>query len=221
MGLIEAGGASRRVDSDALSSSRLQQTTNMAVRLFCKPLHTTRVLRLSSQSVISGNVLYKRSALSTVPGQGNPEIIESLPNTANEKRPIGEKKGSSSSSSVNTGDFGDLATGDGSKADWSRSFFGLSAEPFPKEVADVLQAPLEPLDVEIKPGDYNQHLFYRRDYKSLTDGLLYLPEIKYRRILNKAFGPGGWGLAPRTETNVGPKVVSREYALVCLGRCVL
>jgi len=48
--------------------------------------------------------------------------------------------------------------------------------------------------------------------------MIYLPEIKYRRILNKAFGPGGWGLAPRSETNVGPKVVSREYALVCLGR---
>lgn len=47
---------------------------------------------------------------------------------------------------------------------------------------------------------------------------MYLPEIKYRRILNKAFGPGGWGLAPRSETNVGPKVVSREYALVCFGR---
>ena len=53
------------------------------------------------------------------------------------------------------------------------------------------------------------------------DGIIYLPEIKYRRILNKAFGPGGWGLAPRSETNVGPRIVSREYALVCLGRCSL
>lgn len=52
------------------------------------------------------------------------------------------------------------------------------------------------------------------------DGLIYLPEIKYRRVLNKAFGPGGWGLAPRSETNVGPKIVSREYALVCQGRFV-
>jgi len=52
----------------------------------------------------------------------------------------------------------------------------------------------------------------------IIDGLIYLPEIKYRRILNKAFGPGGWGLAPRSETNVSSKVVSREYALVCLGR---
>lgn len=52
------------------------------------------------------------------------------------------------------------------------------------------------------------------------DGLLYLPEIRYRRILNKAFGPGGWGLAPRGETYVTSKTVSREYALVCHGRLV-
>ncbi|KAH8096681.1 mitochondrial genome maintenance protein [Cristinia sonorae] len=87
--------------------------------------------------------------------------------------------------------------------DWSKSYHGLSQQPFPKEVAEVLLAPIDPLDVEIKP-----------------DGLIYLPEIKYRRVLNKAFGPGGWGLAPRSETNVGPKIVSREYALVCLGRLV-
>ncbi|TGZ85352.1 mitochondrial genome maintenance MGM101 [Ascodesmis nigricans] len=93
-------------------------------------------------------------------------------------------------------------TGD-DKIDWSRSFHGMSAEAFPKEAADVLMAPLDPNDIEIKP-----------------DGILYLPEIKYRRILNKAFGPGGWGLAPRGPTTVTEKVVSREYALVANGRLV-
>jgi hypothetical protein len=88
-------------------------------------------------------------------------------------------------------------------SDWSKSYHGLSTQPFSKEVADLLQAPVDPKDIEMKP-----------------DGMIYLPEIKYRRILNKAFGPGGWGLAPRSETNVGPKLVSREYALVCLGRLV-
>ncbi|KAL5003314.1 mitochondrial genome maintenance MGM101-domain-containing protein [Aspergillus recurvatus] len=89
------------------------------------------------------------------------------------------------------------------KIDWTRSFHGLSAEPFPKEVADILLAETEPDEVEIKP-----------------DGILYLPEIKYRRILNKAFGPGGWGLVPRSESIVTPKTVTREYALVCNGRLV-
>jgi hypothetical protein len=87
------------------------------------------------------------------------------------------------------------------EADWGTSFDGMSTEPFPKEVSKVLEAPINEQDVEIKP-----------------DGILYLPEIKYRRILNKAFGPGGWGLAPRTETNVTDKIVSREWALICLGR---
>ncbi|KAL2314974.1 hypothetical protein POMI540_1533 [Schizosaccharomyces pombe] len=86
---------------------------------------------------------------------------------------------------------------------WEKSFFGLSSQPFSKEICDLLTAPLEVDDIEIKP-----------------DGILYLPEIKYRRILNKAFGPGGWGLAPRGNTNVTSKSVSREYALVCHGRLV-
>ena len=34
----------------------------------------------------------------------------------------------------------------------------------------------------------------------LFSGLLYLPEIKYRRILNESFGPGGWALLPRGES---------------------
>lgn len=92
----------------------------------------------------------------------------------------------------------------GDRIDWTRSFHGLSAEPFPKETADILLAPTDPEEVEIKP-----------------DGIIYLPEIKYRRILNRAFGPGGWGLVPRSESIVTPKMVTREYALVCNGRYVL
>ncbi|KAJ7430054.1 mitochondrial genome maintenance MGM101-domain-containing protein [Mycena galericulata] len=91
----------------------------------------------------------------------------------------------------------DLALPEDSATDWSKSYSGLSQQAFSKEIADVLLAPLDPNDIEIKP-----------------DGLIYLPEIKYRRVLNRAFGPGAWGLAPRSETNVGPKIVSREYALV-------
>ncbi len=32
-----------------------------------------------------------------------------------------------------------------------------------------------------------------------ASGTIYLPEIKYRRILHQAFGPGGWALMPRGE----------------------
>ena len=89
----------------------------------------------------------------------------------------------------------------GRQVDWARSFHGLSTEPFSKEAADILLSPISPMDVEVKP-----------------DGIVYLPEIKYRRILNKAFGPGGWGLAPRGESIVTEKAVTREYALVAHGR---
>jgi hypothetical protein len=91
----------------------------------------------------------------------------------------------------------------GSPVDWSRSFHGLSSEPFSEKASDALLAPINPEDVEVKP-----------------DGILYLPEIKYRRILNRAFGPGGWGLAPRGETIVTGKSVTREYGLVVHGRYV-
>ncbi|ODV92418.1 hypothetical protein CANCADRAFT_56084 [Tortispora caseinolytica NRRL Y-17796] len=96
-----------------------------------------------------------------------------------------------------------MAETNGQLIDWSTSFHGLSTEPFAAETASVLQEPIDPEDVEIKP-----------------DGILYLPEIKYRRILNRAFGPGGWGLAPRSQTIVTETTVTREYALICHGRLV-
>ena len=87
--------------------------------------------------------------------------------------------------------------------DWSTSFHGLADAPFSKEAASVLLQPLKAGDVEIKP-----------------DGIIYLPEIKYRRVLNQAFGPGGWGLAPRGASTVTAKAVTREYALLAHGRSV-
>ncbi|TLD28255.1 hypothetical protein PspLS_03886 [Pyricularia sp. CBS 133598] len=97
----------------------------------------------------------------------------------------------------------DGGEGGGATINWSESFHGLGQSPFSPEAAAILMAPLDPEDVEVKP-----------------DGILYLPEIKYRRILNKAFGPGAWGLAPRGDLIVGEKVVTREYALVAHGRYV-
>jgi hypothetical protein len=38
--------------------------------------------------------------------------------------------------------------------DWSKSYAGLSEKAFPKEAADILMAPLEANDIEIKPGAF-------------------------------------------------------------------
>lgn len=43
------------------------------------------------------------------------------------------------------------------RVDWSKSFHGLSVEPFKKEAADVLLAPLDPEEVEVKPGILENH----------------------------------------------------------------
>ncbi|KAF2280274.1 Mgm101p-domain-containing protein [Westerdykella ornata] len=87
--------------------------------------------------------------------------------------------------------------------DWTRSYHGLGSVSFTPEQTEILLGPIEQDDVEVKP-----------------DGIVYLPEIKYRRILNKAFGPGGWGLAPRGESIVTAKLVTREYGLIVQGRLV-
>lgn len=94
-----------------------------------------------------------------------------------------------------------------STQNWSESFHGLGNEPFSKEAQNILYNELPDNDIEITP-----------------DGLLYLPEIKYRRILNKAFGAGAWGLAPRSETLVQMQdfggLLTREYGLIIHGRLV-
>ncbi|GME78410.1 unnamed protein product [Ambrosiozyma monospora] len=90
---------------------------------------------------------------------------------------------------------------------WSATFHGLGNAAFSKEAQEVLYSPIPDNDIEITP-----------------DGLLYLPEIKYRRILNRAFGAGAWGLAPRSETLISKSglggLLTREYGLVIHGRLV-
>lgn len=88
-------------------------------------------------------------------------------------------------------------------AEWRDGYEGIGLRPFPPQIAQVLCEPIDKGDVEIKP-----------------DGLLYLPEIKYRRILNRAFGPGGWGLAPHGEPEITQNILSREWTLICMGRFV-
>nr|BAK48743.1 Mgm101-like mitochondrial DNA packaging protein Glom2 [Physarum polycephalum] len=87
--------------------------------------------------------------------------------------------------------------------DRPKIYDGIAQEPFGTEIASVLMAPIDPMDIEIKP-----------------DGLIYLPEIRYRRILNRAFGPGAWALLPISPPIVERTNLIRTYALYCHGRFV-
>ena len=107
------------------------------------------------------------------------------------------------------GNHGLYANNENTRSFPSDPFQGASQEAFPKEISKILMAPINHDDIEIKP-----------------DGLLYLPEIKYRRILNESFGPGGWALLPRGESlqfqneKEKSQLITREYALFCSGRYV-
>lgn len=83
------------------------------------------------------------------------------------------------------------------------SISDLMPKSFSKEVQAELNTPLPPDDVEIKP-----------------DGVLYLPEIKYRRIMNKVFGQGAWCLIPRGPVLLKDGTLYREYAMYCHGKYV-
>lgn len=82
-------------------------------------------------------------------------------------------------------------------------FYGMGLKTFSDQVSQILMSPINDEDIEVKP-----------------EGLLYLPEIKYRRILLKAFGPGGWGLLPISNVSITSKQVNREYGLICQGRLI-
>ena len=87
-------------------------------------------------------------------------------------------------------------------SDFQSFYGGLFTKQFSPDVVKILSRPIDVSDVEIRP-----------------DGLMYLPEIKYRRILNEAFGPGNWKLVPRSEHykyEVGTQhYLERDYALIC------
>ncbi|KAF9766388.1 hypothetical protein IL306_001223 [Fusarium sp. DS 682] len=86
---------------------------------------------------------------------------------------------------------------------WERSWYGLATKPVTPEQNEILSRPIHPDDVEVKP-----------------DGIIYLPEVKYRRRLNEAFGPMGWGMVHRGDVVIGAQIVTREYALIANGRMV-
>lgn len=172
---------------------------NPSVHLAFKPS-----LRLQAQASTNTASFGNTSPRPTNSAQAPPITAQSpLPNSAPIKKPPPSATPTTSKQDLANG-FGDkpIVLDEGTRqVDWARSFHGLSTEAFSKEAAEILCGPLVTDDIEVKP-----------------DGMIYLPEIKYRRILNKAFGPGGWGLAPRSETIVTPKKVTREYALVAHGR---
>ncbi|KAK7717901.1 hypothetical protein SLS57_006279 [Botryosphaeria dothidea] len=194
------------------SNSRHTYATTSAVRTAPK-----RVVRTASTTTTAArsNTASTTAARRTTPSTSNAAsaVTEAPPTTVRNAAAAPTATTASSSNGASAAPVRDLEEGlqdnpleldpEENSRDWSRSFHGLSSERFSDAAAAALLEPIAADDIEIKP-----------------DGIIYLPEIKYRRILNRAFGPGGWGLAPRGETIVTGKTVTREYGLVAGGRLV-
>lgn len=86
--------------------------------------------------------------VSTGTGVGNPATIESLPNTASELKVASEIPPPNVEPPAITGNNGEAPT------DWSKSYHGLSEQAFSKDVAEILLAPIDPMDIEMKPGEF-------------------------------------------------------------------
>jgi len=184
----------------AASRSQLRQYSRQTLRAqsFQRSLGTTSYRQ---QSNFTPKAVQAQGVSRPPPSSSAPSTTQSPATARSENAAKTETETPLRSLTDGLADPAPILNEDEKQVDWQRSFHGISSSPFSAEQAAVLMQELDYDDIEIKP-----------------DGIVYLPEIKYRRILNKAFGPGGWGLVPRGETIVTSKVVTREYGLVAGGR---
>lgn len=81
---------------------------------------------------------------------------------------------------------------------------GIASAPFDEAARAILSAEVDPAKVRIRP-----------------DGLIYLPGVQYRRLLNRAFGAGAWALRPmHVGTIEGDRILVYTGALYVMGRFV-
>lgn len=82
-------------------------------------------------------------------------------------------------------------------------YSGASMQPFTDDQISDVSRPILESEILIKPT-----------------GEIYVAQVTYRRILNKAFKPGGWALVPRGPWTKMKDIIYREYALVVAGRFI-
>lgn len=129
----------------------------MVSRLVTRTLSSLKFTHISATNVnhrFALTQLRLATNAAATPGRGNPTIVDRLPSTAGEvdvPEPS-ENSRREPSELLTVAEQPRNYNGDGTRTDWSRSYHGLSVEPFPKEAADILQSPIDDLDIEIKPG---------------------------------------------------------------------
>lgn len=99
----------------------------------------------------------KATASTNVAGAGNRDTIEDIPGTPElidieASIPPEIVPSSASLLSPFPGDF--ATVGDIGSTDWSTSYHGLSTQAFSKDIAEILLAPVDEMDIEMKPGTF-------------------------------------------------------------------
>ena len=161
------GNTVGNAEPDASLSARLHRRSRMFHRAVY-PIRTCIALR-SRSYVLSKPSLIKKSPLSarTSSTNGKTETADGYPTATREI----EADVATQSEIINNTPTESIPSSGaltldplldappiGSATDWSRSYHGLSTQPFPLEVADVLQASIDPLDIEMKPGQSFRNL---------------------------------------------------------------
>ena len=82
-------------------------------------------------------------------------------------------------------------------------FAGIAISPVTDEQAAILMEAVNPDDLEILPT-----------------GEVYLPQVKYRARLNRAFRPGGWAMRPIGRPYILDNVAMQEWALYANGQFI-
>lgn len=84
-------------------------------------------------------------------------------------------------------------------------YSGAAAVPFNAEIGEKLTRRIPEEDLDILPT-----------------GEVYASQVRYRRVLNEAFGVGGWALKPRGELRLDPKdkYMYQKWALYAHGRFI-
>lgn len=142
-----------------LRHSSTFSSRNISTRLLSPSLAAQRrpqvVVPHARASTVSGNGNGGKNGNSSSSTVNNDDITEALsgpsPSQSTPAAQVPPSVPPSAPSSLESEPL-DLGSVDDT-TDWSRSYSGLSQQPFPKEVADVLLAPVDPVDVEIKPGE--------------------------------------------------------------------
>ena len=98
------------------------------------------------------STLIKNQKVGTVPATGNPDVIKTPPNSSLEVETNGNVNGKENGNENGNGN--GLSTEGQQGTDWSKSYNGLSTQAFSKDIVDILMAPVDPLDVEMKPGTF-------------------------------------------------------------------